>query len=86
MAQLTAFAVQAVPANWSNFIVSACQHLETRKHTTSGNAIQTQVVVLDFLTIVPEDIASAQLIGGRRLVLHDSEKALIWVYTKYKNV
>jgi len=83
---LTAYAVQAVPAHWSNFIVSTCQHLEAITSSHSHNVSSTNMVVLDFLTVVPEDIATAQLIGGHRLqIMQELKDGLPYVLSKLES-
>lgn len=59
-----------MPQHWSNFIVETCQYFESLDQSLTQNAFQKQLIVLEFLTIVPEDVSTAQLIGGRKSVFH----------------
>ncbi|CAM0140607.1 unnamed protein product [Umbelopsis sp. WA50703] len=84
---LTAFAIQAVPNHWSNFIVETCQYFETFDQSLPENALQNQLIILEFLTIVPEDVTTAQLIGGHKLqILQEMKDGLSYVLSKLESI
>lgn len=66
---LLAYAFHTVPNQWPHFITATVEHLQLG-HQAYGipeNAIN--LAVLEFLTLAPEEITNANIIGGRKLQL-----------------
>ncbi|KAF9952911.1 hypothetical protein BGZ72_005840 [Mortierella alpina] len=67
---LSAFAMRAVPSYWSNFIASFKQELQSRvNQTVDGIFLSQQAMelsLLEFLTIVPEEIGRVEIEPMRR--------------------
>ncbi|RUS20345.1 armadillo-type protein [Endogone sp. FLAS-F59071] len=63
---LTAYALHAVPMHWSNFITDFCQVLQSGAQAQGKNPRNVQIALLEFLTVVPEEVGTADLIGDRK--------------------
>ncbi|KAK3829343.1 MAG: armadillo-type protein [Benniella sp.] len=70
---LSAYAIRAVPSHWKDFIPSFCQDLRSRvNQTVDGVFISQQAMelaLLDFLTIIAEELGRAEIEPGKRLQL-----------------
>ncbi|CAG8589354.1 4704_t:CDS:10 [Funneliformis caledonium] len=68
---LTAFAIQAVPEIWSNFISDFFDYLHTGslavRAQNQGQVLFIELPLLEFLTVVPEEVSRADLIGERKV-------------------
>ncbi|CAG8484811.1 9963_t:CDS:10, partial [Acaulospora colombiana] len=63
---LTAYALQAVPDIWSNFIMDFFETLHSASIQNSGQPMFVELPVLEFLTVVPEEVLRADLVGERK--------------------
>ncbi|POG60960.1 armadillo-type protein [Rhizophagus irregularis DAOM 181602=DAOM 197198] len=67
---LTAFALQAVPEFWTNFISDFLNYLHTESITVSAQnqsqPLFIELPLLEFLTVIPEEVLRADLIGERK--------------------
>ncbi|CAI2175590.1 18153_t:CDS:2 [Funneliformis geosporum] len=67
---LTAFVLHAVPEIWTNFISDFFDYLHTGSLAVTaqnqGQALFIELPLLEFLTVVPEEISRADLIGERK--------------------
>ncbi|KAL1915458.1 uncharacterized protein VTP21DRAFT_6582 [Calcarisporiella thermophila] len=68
---IVAYALHAVPRHWSNFIHDTCQCLE-QSVVTRGQATRERVVcvLLEFLTVVPEEVGRADLVGDQKVKIN----------------
>ncbi|CAG8777171.1 36019_t:CDS:2, partial [Racocetra persica] len=64
---LTAYAIQAVPDIWSNFIPDFFEMLHSGviAAQNQGQSLFFELPLLEFLTVVPEEVLRADLIGER---------------------
>ncbi|CAJ0829906.1 20768_t:CDS:10 [Entrophospora sp. SA101] len=68
---LTAFALQAVPDIWPNFIPNFFEILQSSavaatSSQNEGVTLFVEIPLLEFLTVVPEEVSRADLIGDRK--------------------
>ncbi|CAG8582341.1 14139_t:CDS:2, partial [Racocetra fulgida] len=65
---LTAYAIQAVPDIWSNFIPDFFEMLHSGviAAQSQGQSLFFELPLLEFLTVVPEEVLRADLIGERK--------------------
>ncbi|KAF0484223.1 ARM repeat-containing protein [Gigaspora margarita] len=69
---LTAYALQAVPDIWSNFIPDFFEMLHSGviAAQNEGQTLFFELPLLEFLTVVPEEVLRADLIGERKAKVH----------------
>lgn len=69
-AQLSAYAIRAVPTHWKDFIPSFYQDLRSRVNQTVDGVFLSQqameLALLDFLTIIAEELGRAEIEPGKR--------------------
>ncbi|RUP50577.1 hypothetical protein BC936DRAFT_138565, partial [Jimgerdemannia flammicorona] len=63
---LTAYALHAVPTKWPHFITDFCHILQSGAQAQGKNPRNVKGTLLEFLTVVPEEVSTADLIGDRK--------------------
>ncbi|KAG1452434.1 hypothetical protein G6F55_008680 [Rhizopus delemar] len=74
---LITFAFYTVPAHWSNFIPDTIESLQRGSQLYQIPADVLNMAILEFCTLVPEEVSHANLLGGRKLQLIGELKASI---------
>lgn len=70
---LTSYALHAAPNYWPNFVqdfTSTIRSAQTNLASTHEQRIGLELVLLEFLTLLPEEIGRAELIATRRVQLN----------------
>lgn len=52
--------------HWSNFITDFCQVLQSGAQAQGKDPRNVKIALLEFLTVVPEEVGTADLIGDRK--------------------
>ncbi|KAK9711022.1 hypothetical protein K7432_008070 [Basidiobolus ranarum] len=63
---LTTYALRTVPDTWTNFIPATLQALEVESKKPHGRPVNTENAFLEILTLIPEELNRADLIGSKR--------------------
>lgn len=66
---MIAFAFQTVPDKWPSFIPSTVETLQMGAQAYQVPAEAINLTILEFFTLVPEEVSNSNLMGGRKLQL-----------------
>ncbi|RCH88597.1 hypothetical protein CU098_001683, partial [Rhizopus stolonifer] len=66
---LIAYAFHTVPDEWPDFINSTVDALQLGSQAYNIPTDTVQLILLEFLTLVPEEVTNSNLLGGRKLQL-----------------
>ncbi|KAG2210956.1 hypothetical protein INT47_000116, partial [Mucor saturninus] len=66
---LIAFAFNTVPNQWPHFITATVDALKIGSHAYGIPTDTIHLTILEFFTLVPEEVSNANLMGGRKLQL-----------------
>ncbi|KAI8637788.1 armadillo-type protein [Parasitella parasitica] len=66
---LIAFAFHTASGQWPHFIPATLEALQLSSHTYGVPTDVVNSVILEFLTLVPEEVSNSNIAGGRRLQL-----------------
>lgn len=67
--KLTSYALQASPEIWPNFISSFIDEInleEQRPDLDDNTKLNLELAKLEFLTVVPEQVSTAELLANRK--------------------
>ncbi|RHZ79419.1 hypothetical protein Glove_146g39 [Diversispora epigaea] len=71
---LTAYAIQAVPDIWTNFIPEVFEMLHNGAIAVStqnpGQSLFIELPLLEFLTVVPEEVMRGNMVGDKKAKVH----------------
>ncbi|KAK9687193.1 hypothetical protein K7432_014890 [Basidiobolus ranarum] len=63
---LTTYALRTVPETWTNFIPATLQALEVESKKPHSRPVNTENAFLEILTLIPEELNRADLIGSKK--------------------
>ncbi|KAG2223171.1 hypothetical protein INT45_011517 [Circinella minor] len=63
---LITYAFHTIPQQWNNFISESVQTMDNGARTLGIPANNISMAVLEFLTLVPEEVSNTEIIGGKR--------------------
>ncbi|GAA5806530.1 hypothetical protein HPULCUR_012066 [Helicostylum pulchrum] len=66
---LIAYAFHTVPDQWPHFITATVDALQVGSHAYGVPNEPIQLAILEFFTLVPEEVANANIMGGKKLQL-----------------
>lgn len=64
--QLITYAFHTVPTRWQEFIPDTVNAIHTGASSMGAPAQSVTMTILEFLTLVPEEVASTELISSRK--------------------
>lgn len=63
---MIAYAFNTVPDKWPHFITATVEALQLGSQVYGVPKEATQLAILEFFTLVPEEVSNANIMGGRK--------------------